>query len=37
MAMKRECIRYTAEQKRAIVARMMPPQNEAVAKINKET
>ena len=35
--MKRERIRYTAEQKQNIVARMMPPQNEAVGKINKET
>ena len=35
--MKRERIRYTAEQKQAVVARMMPPQNEAVAKINEET
>lgn len=37
MTMKRERIRYTAEQKQAVVARMMPPQNEAVAKINEET
>jgi len=37
MRMKRERIRYTAEQKKAVVARMMPPQNEAVAKINEET
>ena len=37
MKIKRERIRYTAEQKQDIVARMMPPQNEAVAKINKET
>lgn len=37
MRMKRERIRYTAEQKQAVVARMMPPQNEAVAKINEET
>ena len=37
MNMKRERIRYKAEQKQAIVARMMPQQNEAVAKINKET
>lgn len=37
MTMKRERIRYTAEQKQAIVARMMPPQNEAVAKIHEET
>ena len=37
MTMKRGRIRYTAEQKQTIVACMMPPQNEAVAKIHKET
>ena len=37
MTMKRERIRYTAEQKQTIVARMMPPQNEAVAEIHEET
>jgi len=35
--MDKEYTRYTAEQKKTIVARMMPPQNETVAKINKET
>ena len=34
MRMKRERIRYTAEQKQVVVARMMPPQNEAVAKMS---
>lgn len=37
MTVKRERIRYTAEQKQAVVARMMPPQNEAVGKIYEET
>ena len=37
MTMKRERIRYTAEQKQAVVARMMPPENESVAKIYDET
>jgi len=37
MTIDRGYTRYTAEQKQTIVARMMPPQNEAVAKINKET
>ncbi|MER2191149.1 MAG: transposase [Solibacillus sp.] len=37
MTVKRERIRYTAEQKQAVVARMMPPQNEAVGKIHEET
>lgn len=29
MNTKREYVRYTAEQKQAVVARMMPPQNES--------
>lgn len=29
MIVKRERIRYTAEQKQAVIARVMPPQNEA--------
>ncbi|MEK4230222.1 transposase [Solibacillus sp. FSL H8-0538] len=37
MNMKRERVRYTAEQKQAIVVRMMPPQNEPVAKLSEET
>lgn len=35
MTMKRECIRYTAEQKLGIVACIMTPQK--VAKIHEET
>lgn len=37
MELKRGRVRYTAEQKQAIVARMMPPQNESVAKLSEET
>lgn len=37
MNMKRGRVRYTAEQKQAIFARMMPPQNEPVAKLSEET
>lgn len=37
MELKRGHVRYTAEQKQAIVARMMPPQNESVAKLSEET
>lgn len=37
MELKRGRVRYAAEQKQAIVARMMPPQNESVAKLSKET
>ena len=37
MNTKREYIRYTAEHKQAVVARMMPPQNEPVAKLSEET
>lgn len=37
MTMKRGSVRYTAEQKQAIVARMMPPQNEPVAKLSEVT
>ena len=37
MELKRGRVRYTAEQKQAIIARMMPPQNESVVKLSEET
>ena len=37
MEIKRGRVRYTAEQKQAIIARMMPPQNESVPKLSAET
>lgn len=37
MELKRNRVRYTAAQKEAVVARMMPPQNESVPKLSKET
>ena len=37
MELKRNRVRYTAAQKEAVVGRMMPPQNESVPKLSKET
>lgn len=37
MEQKRNRVRYTAAQKQAVVERMMPPQNESVPNLSKET
>lgn len=37
MELKRNRVRYTAAQKQAVVERMMPPQNESVPNLSKET